>query len=70
MGKFLDRTGLKYGRLTVMSHNGRDKRNKHLWLCKCECGNEKVVVSDLSVQKYIGRSRNFSQYGYICPYFE
>ena len=37
MGKFLDRTGLKYGRLTVMSHNGRDKRNKHLWLCKCEC---------------------------------
>lgn len=46
MGKFLDRTGLKYGRLTVMSHNGRDKRNKHLWLCKCECGNEKVVVSD------------------------
>ena len=46
MGRFLDRTGLKYGRLTVMSHNGRDKRNKHLWLCKCECGNEKVVVSD------------------------
>ena len=46
MGKFLDRTGLKYGRLTVMSHNGRDHRNKHLWLCKCECGNEKVVISD------------------------
>lgn len=46
MGAFLDRTGLKYGRLTVLKHNGKDKRNKHLWLCKCECGNEKVVVSD------------------------
>ncbi len=46
MGAFLDRTGLKYGRLTVVKHNGKDKRNKHLWLCKCECGNEKVVVSD------------------------
>lgn len=46
MGKFLDRTGLKYGRLTVVKHNGKDHRNKHLWLCKCECGNEKVVISD------------------------
>jgi len=46
MGKFLDRTGLKYGRLTAIAHRGKDHRNKHLWLCKCECGNEKVVVSD------------------------
>jgi len=46
MGKFLDRTGLKYGRLTVIKHSGKDKRNKHLWLCKCKCGNEKIVVSD------------------------
>ena len=46
MGRFLDRTGLKYGRLTVVKHSGKDKRNKHLWLCKCDCGNEKIVVSD------------------------
>ena len=46
MGRFLDRTGLKYGRLTAIKHSGKDKRNKHLWLCKCECGNEKIVVSD------------------------
>jgi len=46
MGAFLDRTGLKYGRLTVLEHSGKDERNKHLWLCKCECGNKKVVVSD------------------------
>ena len=46
MGVFKDRTGNKYGRLTVISHAGKDHRNKHLWLCLCDCGNEKVIVSD------------------------
>lgn len=46
MPRFKDRTGDKYGRLTVISHSGKDHRNKHLWLCKCRCGNEKVVVGD------------------------
>jgi len=46
MPKFLDRTGMKYGRLLVVKHAGKDKRNKHLWLCKCDCGAEKIVVAD------------------------
>ena len=46
MSRFKDRTGDKYGRLTVISHSGKDHRGKHLWLCLCECGNEKVIVSD------------------------
>jgi len=46
MSRFKDRTDDRYGRLTVISHAGKDYRNKHLWLCKCDCGNEKVVVSD------------------------
>ena len=46
MPRFKDRTGDKYGRLTVISHAGKDHRSKHLWLCLCECGNEKVVVAD------------------------
>ena len=46
MGVFKDRTGDKHGRLTVISHVGKDHRNKHLWLCLCDCGNEKVVISD------------------------
>ena len=29
-----------------MSHAGKDHRGKHLWLCLCDCGKEKVVVSD------------------------
>lgn len=46
MPRFKDRTGDQYGRLTVISHEGKDHRGKHLWLCKCTCGNTKVVVSD------------------------
>lgn len=46
MPRFKDRTGDKYGRLTVLSHAGKDHRNKHLWLCMCDCGNKKVVASD------------------------
>ena len=46
MPKFKDRTGDTYGRLTVVSHAGKDHRNKHLWLCQCECGNTKNVVGD------------------------
>lgn len=46
MPKFLDRTNIRYGRLVVLEHKGKDKRGKHLWLCKCDCGNEKIVVSD------------------------
>ena len=46
MPRFLDRTNMRYGRLSVIKHNGKDDRGKHLWLCKCDCGNEKVVVAD------------------------
>lgn len=46
MPSFKDRTGERYGRLVVVEHAGKDKRGKHLWRCKCDCGNEKVVVAD------------------------
>ena len=46
MPGFKDRTNDIYGRLTVISHAGKDHRNKHLWLCQCSCGNKKIVVSD------------------------
>lgn len=46
MPRFKDRTGDKHGRLTVVSHKGKDQRGKHLWLCLCDCGKEKIVVSD------------------------
>lgn len=46
MPGFKDRIGDQYGRLTVVSHAGKDHRNKHLWLCKCACGNTKIIVAD------------------------
>ena len=46
MPKFRDRINERYGRLLVVSHAGKDYRNKHLWKCVCDCGNEKIVVSD------------------------
>ena len=46
MPRFLDRINMRYGRLLVIKHAGKDERSKHLWLCKCDCGNKKVVVGD------------------------
>lgn len=44
MRKVIDLTGKKFGAWTVIKQS--EKRNKHItWLCKCECGNESVVVS-------------------------
>ena len=43
MGKKLDLRGQTFGKLTVLRENGRDKHNKVLWLCRCECGNEVTV---------------------------
>lgn len=49
MGKVVDITGNKYGRLTVLSYEGLKRTNDkgHLcayWRCKCECGNEITVL--------------------------
>ena len=44
MRKKLDLRGQPFGKLTVLRENGRDKHNKVLWLCRCECGNEVTVL--------------------------
>ena len=35
MGKYTNLVGQKFGRLTVMEENGRNKNGGVLWLCKC-----------------------------------
>ena len=43
MGNFIDLTGKKFNRLTVLKrveNRGKDPA----WLCKCDCGNECIVV--------------------------
>lgn len=42
MGKFIDLTGQRFGRFTVMER-GNSKNNEVMWLCRCDCGNEKFV---------------------------
>lgn len=40
---FIDLTGKTFGRWTVISFAGKNKHGQNLWLCKCECGTERVV---------------------------
>lgn len=41
-----NRTGEKYGRLTAIKIDHKDKSNRYHWLCECECGNYTVVAGD------------------------
>lgn len=44
MGKRIDLTGQRFGRLTVVCFEGLSKHNAAMWLCECDCG-QKVVSS-------------------------
>ncbi len=39
----LNLIGQKYERLTVVSFAGKDKSRASRWLCRCDCGNERIV---------------------------
>jgi hypothetical protein len=59
MGKFIDITGQKFTRLTVLRISHRSKDRVVYWLCKCDCGNE-LAVHGYSLRK--GRSRSCGCY--------
>lgn len=40
-----DLTGQVFGKLTVVSYHS-SRNGKAMWLCRCECGREKVVSAD------------------------
>jgi hypothetical protein len=42
MGKFIDRTGMRFGRLVALQPE-RMMNNRVGWLCRCDCGVEKIV---------------------------
>lgn len=44
MGKFIDLTGQKFGKLTVDKYVGKDKWGHSRWSCKCDCENETIVL--------------------------
>lgn len=45
MGKVADKTGIKFGMLTVIKQAGFTDDGKAKWLCRCDCGNYKVIRS-------------------------
>ena len=47
MGRIKDLKWQRFGRWTVLECAGVNKRNKSLWLCRCDCGTERVVSSEL-----------------------
>lgn len=43
MPKALDLTGQRFGRLVVLTRAENNRYGKRCWLCRCDCGAEKVV---------------------------
>ena len=45
MGKFIDLTGERFGRLIVVAR-AENKKKRTAWLCRCDCGDEKAIRAD------------------------
>lgn len=49
MGKLIDLTGQRFGKVVVLNQSGIDKHKKIIWNCVCDCGKEtKVLGNSLS----------------------
>lgn len=44
--KFIDLIGQKFGRLTPIKYMSKDKWSHNLWLCRCDCEKEAVVIEN------------------------
>ena len=43
MGQFIDLSGQRFGQLVALRRVGTNKSGSAIWLCKCDCGNEKEI---------------------------
>jgi hypothetical protein len=43
--QFQDLTGQRFNKVTIISHVGKNRTGQSLWLCRCDCGNEKVIAA-------------------------
>lgn len=55
MGKKIDLTGQRFGRLVVVSESAERRSSEVMWECKCDCGHVKNVRG-LSLRKGITKS--------------
>lgn len=44
MSSFKDLTGVRFGKLVAIKDAGSNKYKQHVWECKCDCGNEKIIL--------------------------
>ena len=44
MGRFIDLTGQRFGIWLVIKKAENDKHGASRWLCRCECGEERIVL--------------------------
>lgn len=44
-GRVTDWSGRKVGKVTVLYRDGSTEDNHSLWMCKCDCGNTKLISS-------------------------
>ena len=44
MPRPIDLTGKRFGRFIVISRANNSKDGRTMWLCKCDCGNERIVA--------------------------
>ena len=44
--RFENLTGQKFGNLTVIKYAGKNKWERILWLCQCDCGKQKTVLAN------------------------
>ena len=45
MGRFIDLTGKRFGRLVVKKILCKNKYGTYIWECQCDCGNIKEVTT-------------------------
>jgi len=43
MGKIIDLTNKRFGKLVVAEFSHKDKFNKAHWMCRCDCGVKKII---------------------------
>lgn len=50
MGRALELARKRFGKLTVIKRVENNYEGRSMWLCKCDCGNEKVIRGDCLVK--------------------
>lgn len=50
MSKVVDLTGKRFGSLTVISQAKSSKSGRAMWLCRCDCGTEKIILGSSMIQ--------------------